>query len=876
MNTHSQTLEAVAIRDLRASKTNPRKNFAPVALQELADSIRTQGIRQPILARPKAGETPYEIVAGERRYRAAILAGLDAVPCLVQEMNDREALEVQVVENLQRSDLTEMEEAQSYQSMLELKDETTGAAVYTAELLAERFGKERSHVYRRLVLLRLIDSGRDALAAGQLGGRSAVLVARIPSPEAQAEALKQILTPQHRQEPLTFVETRELISRDYLQGLKGAPFKLEDAALVPAAGPCATCPKMSDNCAHLFSAEEAEQVKKKKVCTDPACYRLKLDALWAKRTEKAAAEGKTVLDEKESREIFPPYVEPGVMAYSSHYMLLGDKPAAYLLKPEVVENVGSWRSLIEEAEKKSAAIALTAAKDAVREDATLSAAAKKDALALIDKNPPGGSVLPRILARDQSGAARELVDRGLAMTLIEAAGDPIFMGKTNANPGGVSQFDKERKAQVEAAKLRLAESIEAITRIHGELVAIWQPSPVWEGLFEVAMGHAGHDGVWLIAKWQGLKYQNEGTNLYDVVGAWAAGLPAEDRQALVPIMLMGQHLKNSGPGEELETFAQACEIPCELNDIARAAKLALKANKTEKKPKELKAPKKTKAEKKAEEDAQRALEWEWNENGVATKPDIEETIDDMPQGTKCEVQLARAPDGFWRFGLNLQSRTEGKAGQSALPSLAGEKFADCDDAMMAGFHAALPFFKDDPAAFRVVARDCDADVVDAIEDEGEAAPVAGKATKAKRTKITAEVECMVAGLHTEGKSDQEIAKQLGLSIASVWNIKKTMGIIQPTTEAGPAAEEPAAVPVEVDIASARETLLAALKEAIPGLSDQARDKILAKYAKRVGSEKTALEDLSYAEVMKILDILATAKVGRVAGKAKVSTAGEQE
>jgi ParB/RepB/Spo0J family partition protein len=741
MNTRSQKLEDVAIADLRASKTNPRKTFAPGPLKELADSILTQGIRQPILARPKDGETPYEIVAGERRYRAAQLAGLATVPCLVQEMNDREALEVQVVENLQRSDLTEMEEAQSYQSMLELKEETTGAAVYTAELLAERFGKEKTHVYRRLVLLRLIDTGREALAAGQIGATAAVLVARIPSPEAQAEALKQILTPQHRQEPLTFVETRDLISRDFLQGLKGAPFKLDDAALVPAAGACATCPKMSDNCAHLFTAEEAEQVKKKKVCTDPTCYRLKLDALWAKRTAHAAAEGKTVLDEKESREIFPPHVEAGAMAYSSHYVFLGDKPAAYLLKPEVVENVGSWRSLIEEAEKKSAAIALAAAKDAVRQDDTLSAAAKKDALALIDKNPPGGSVLPRILARDQRGDARELVDRGLAMTLIEAAGDPIFMGKTSGHQGSVSQFDKERKAQVEAAKLRVAESIEALTRIHAELVAKWEPSGVYEGLFEIALGHAGFDGAWLVAKWQKLKFDPHGTTVYDAVGKWAAALLPAERQALVPLIMMAAHLKISGPGDELESFAHSAGIPCDLKDIARTAKQALKA----------------------------------------TKPD--------KKGTK-GAQKAHA----------------------------------------------------------------------------QAAPAAPAAPE-PAVDIALEVVAELLGYDDAGKSLEEMAYLTHLSADTVRSVLRARGRDQLKCEK---------MTGEVDIDRAREVLLGALKEAIPGLTEQARAKILAKYAKRVGCEKTALEDLSYAEVMKIVDILATAKVGRGAGKAKVSTAGEQD
>jgi ParB/RepB/Spo0J family partition protein len=864
---NTQTLDQIAIGDLRASKTNPRKTFAPGPLKELADSILTQGIRQPILARPTwNAATPYEIVAGERRYRAAQLAGLATVPCLVQDMSDREALEVQVVENLQRSDLTEMEEAQSYQSMLELTDDA-GAPVYTAELLAERFGKEKTHVYRRLALLRLIDTGREALASGQLGATAAVLVARIPSPEAQAEALKKILQPQFRQQPLNFAETRELIARDFLQGLKGAPFKLDDAALVPAAGACAACLKMSDNCAHLFSAEEAEQFKKKKVCTDPACYRVKLDALWKKRTEKAAAEGKTILDEKQSRVLFPDHVEEGAMAYNSPYVFLNEKPAEYLLKPEVVANVGTWRSLIDEAEKKSVELALAASKDKILADDSLSSTEKKDAIALLEKSPPEGALVPRILARDQTGSAREIVDRVLAMTIIEASGEPIFQGKVTGNTGGgVSQFDKERKAHVEAAKLRLAENIEAITRIHGELTAIWQPSGVWEGLFEVAMGHAGHDGVWLIAKWQGLKYQSEGTNLYDVVGGWAAGLPAEERQALVPLLLMGVTLKNSGPGEELETFAQACDIPCDLHSITKTAQAALKKVKP---PKEAKAPKKTKAEQKAEADAAHAAGFEWNQAGVATKPDVEDVLgaSDMPEGTKCEVAVAFAPDGFWRFGLDLQSRTEGKAAQGGLPSLAGEKFKTYDDAMVAGFHAALPFFKDDPAAFRVVARDCDRDVVEEIEGEGGGAPVTAKAPKVKRGKVTPEVEEQVKIVHEEGKPAQEIAKALGLSVPAVQNIKKKF---YPKTPAEPAATEPA-MPT-IDIATAREQLRTTMAEVFAGATASVLAKILAKYAKRVGSKGSGLDDLTYAQIGKILEIFAQAKIGHRAMKTKVTTA----
>lgn len=785
-------LITVAIGDLRASKTNPRKTFAETALQELADSIRTQGICQPILARPIA-EGAYEIVAGERRYRAAKIAGLDLVPVLVKPMSDREVLEVQVVENLQRSDLTELEEAESYQAMLALKDDQTGAPIYTADALAGRFGKDRSHIYQRLSLLRLIGPGREALESGKLGATAAVLVARIPSPDAQAAALKQILAPQHQKEPLSFAETRELISRDFLQGLKGAPFKLEDATLVAEAGPCSTCPKMSDNCAHLFTAEEAEQFKKKKVCTDPACYRNKLDAIWKKRTEAAAAEGKIVLDEKQSREVFPELLEDGTMAYSSPYVFLSDKPAEHLLKPEVVENVETWRRLIENAEQKSAELALAESKAKIQQDSGLTKEQKREALTLLEQNPPSGQKVPRVLARDQRGAAREIVELRLAMLAIESAGDPIFMGKVSGRPAsGSSDFDKERKAHVEAAKLRLAENIEALGRIHPQLVEIWEPSGVWEGLFETAMGHAGHDGAWLIAKWKGLKFSTAGTadgNVYDAVGKWAAGLLPAERQALVPLLLMGQLLKNSGPGDDLEAFAQAAGIKLDLKDVAKVAKNSLKKVKPPEEPKAPKAPKKTKAELKAEENARKAAEFEWNEAGVATKPEIEETIGDMPEGTECKVAIAFAPDGFWRFGLELVSRTEGKAAMLGLPSLAGDKFKTYDDALLAGFHAALPFFKDDPAAFKVVGGDCEYDYMTEIQGEGGGAPVDANKPKAKRVKIDATMANVAVDLILRGKPHAEIAKGLCISVPSVQNIKKAAGLVVPGAfEARRAAE----------------------------------------------------------------------------------------
>lgn len=685
-------LKLVEVAYLRPSPHNPRKDFeseaAQKALRELKDSILAQGICQPILARPLGAM--YEIVAGERRYRAALAAGLDVVPCIVRPLTDNQATEIQVVENLQRSDLSEFEEAQSYQRLLELKDGE--AACYTVPVLAERFGVEKTHIYRRLALLRLIEGGRKAMQDGKLSATAAVLLARIPSPERQQAALLAITEPEGRG-PLNFAEARALIVRDYMQGLKGAPFKLDDATLLPEAGPCSTCPKMTDNCSHLFAEGEAADFAKKKACTDPACYRRKLDAAWKIKTEAAAAEGKLVLNERQSRDVFPEWQEAGVMAYESPYVLLNDKPLPAMLKPEVVETVGTWRSLVEAAEKKT------------------------------------GQKVPRVVVRDQSGAAREVVDRQHAVIAIETAGEPIFAGKTGPRPAkGPDSFAEARKREVEAAQLRTAESVEGMSQMHAALVAGWQPSPVWEALFEVAMRHAGGDGLWLVAKWKGLKLDTHNVGKDIAVTRWAAGLSDAERQALVPLLLISGEMKFSGLGSSgFEQINEGAGLGLKLADIERAVKDRMKAEKTAKKAKaekpaqEAKEPKAKKQSKK-EQVAAEAATFGWNEHGVATTPRRHSTTGKLPKGVKCEISVAMAPDGKWRFGCDLSTRMEGNETRGWLPSLASEKFKTADEAKGAGFKNALPFFKNDPAVARIVALDTDAETAASVLGEGGEVP----------------------------------------------------------------------------------------------------------------------------------------------------------
>ena len=163
----------ISIDQIRAGKLNPRKEFPPEELQELADSIQQKGLVQPILVRPeRAPGTGYEIVAGERRWRASQKAGLHAIPAIVRELEDQEVLELAIIENVQRADLNPIEEAMGYNELIERYG-------YTQEALAEVIGKSRSHLANTLRLLKLPDSVRNMVQQGQLSaGHGRALIGR--------------------------------------------------------------------------------------------------------------------------------------------------------------------------------------------------------------------------------------------------------------------------------------------------------------------------------------------------------------------------------------------------------------------------------------------------------------------------------------------------------------------------------------------------------------------------------------------------------------------------------------------------------------------------------------------------------------------------
>lgn len=167
---------------LVANRANPRRDFDPDQLEELTSSIREKGVMQPLLVRPTTDPNQFEIIAGERRWRAAQRAGLNDVPVIVREVDDKEALELAIIENVQRVDLNPLEEAMGYGQLIEQFD-------YTQNDLAQVIGKSRSHVANTLRLLKLPDDVRGMLARGELTAGHARTLITAEDPAALAKRI---------------------------------------------------------------------------------------------------------------------------------------------------------------------------------------------------------------------------------------------------------------------------------------------------------------------------------------------------------------------------------------------------------------------------------------------------------------------------------------------------------------------------------------------------------------------------------------------------------------------------------------------------------------------------------------------------------------
>ena len=180
-----QGVQMLRLSEIEPNRNQPRKEFDREALQQLADSIREHGVLQPLLVRT-IGESSYQLVAGERRWRAARMAGISEVPVIVKELDDTQAMEIALIENLQREDLNPIEEALGYHSLLE-------DFSLTQEILSKRIGKSRSAIANSLRLLTLDDGIKKLLITGELSSGHARALLSVENPEMRLALAKRII-----------------------------------------------------------------------------------------------------------------------------------------------------------------------------------------------------------------------------------------------------------------------------------------------------------------------------------------------------------------------------------------------------------------------------------------------------------------------------------------------------------------------------------------------------------------------------------------------------------------------------------------------------------------------------------------------------------
>ena len=274
--TNEMNIQRILLAALVPSTFNPRGKHSRDAdsLKELAADIAVHGVQQAILVRPltiptaQGGDGTYEIVFGTRRVEASKLAGYETIPAMVRELSAEEAMELCMVENLQRADLHFMDEAAGFEKLM--------AGGLTAEQVGERVGKPAVYVFQRANLNKLIPKWEAAAYKGTLRLGGALYLARLTA-AVQQTIFKECKEGRQGEEgEFSVGRIKRIIETEILRRLDKAPFDVNSGELLPEAGACLTCPKRTGASPLLFP-----EIKEADVCTDSACFEKKTAALVA-------------------------------------------------------------------------------------------------------------------------------------------------------------------------------------------------------------------------------------------------------------------------------------------------------------------------------------------------------------------------------------------------------------------------------------------------------------------------------------------------------------------------------------------------------------------------------------------------------------------
>ena len=463
--TNEEKILRVPLAEVMPSPLNPRTTFDESKLAEMAKSVEAKGVMNPLLTRPACASDvargfKYEIIAGERRYRASQQVGLETVPIIVREISDADALEMMLIENLQREDLNPIEEARGIEQMLALTDEK-GAPMHTELLIAQKIGRSQQHVENTVRLLLIPAKFHGDVSSGKLGRTLCYLAAAIPDKKLREQAIGEIARG-YGQGPMTTRQAKDHITRNYMTELRGSPFDQNDAGLVPMkeedgkrvlGGACGDCAFNSANRAQ--GDAEGGQFK---MCINPACYQLKVDGHVRAALTKAEAEGKKVITGKAAEKVIS---WDGDVSSVSGKVRLNAKPDG-----EVVagKKTPTWGKMLK------------------------------------------GEVQPTIeVVIDKKGRVFEVVDRNEAIEAAKSNGFKDLFTASASKKKGRSDDDKkeaerlakerrEQKIQGEVTRRVMAAIVEGVERDgFGDRE--------WAELLETAIGHAGSDGRnWVIQR----------------------------------------------------------------------------------------------------------------------------------------------------------------------------------------------------------------------------------------------------------------------------------------------------------------------------------------------------------------------------------------
>lgn len=294
-----ETLQAQLLKltEIHADPNNPRKDYPKESLKELAASMKSFGVQQPLKVRTNPKGKGYLVVFGHRRQRAAELAELLEVPCFVEEMDELKAAKLQLTENIAREDLAPLEVAGALKRQMDLG--------VTIEQLVLETGKQKTTLYQHMQLLKLGAEGRRALGEEMISKSSAMEIATVPA-QLQGQVLKQA------GDHPTVHQIRRIIHERFRTALSRAHFDPADAELNKKAGACTSCPKRTGANPDLFATTKSPDV-----CTDTPCFDEK-EAAWLKLQAKAGK--KKVLSETQAKAAFAGAYGGDRPTYSSAYV----------------------------------------------------------------------------------------------------------------------------------------------------------------------------------------------------------------------------------------------------------------------------------------------------------------------------------------------------------------------------------------------------------------------------------------------------------------------------------------------------------------------------------------------------------------------------